>query len=182
MTDRTDVPNADRNRTVAYERRDVNISAILWFAVGLAGLIGISMAVVYGVFWHLMAKEAQATRARFPVAEADRSQWRKTDPARLLPPAPRLESVVPVPEGQEAGRMLPFPTTANSTAPEHLGDAWAWADKDHAAARIPIAEAMRRFVSHAGPMLTARPGIEPPASGGRPSPMNSGRGRPGGSK
>jgi hypothetical protein len=166
----------EKNPTVAFERRDVNIRAIVWFGVGLSCLIGASLAVVYGIYWRLDAERVRATRSDFPVAEATRRRLQENDPGKLLPPAPRLDGIVPVPPGQAAGRMLPGAATfgEGQVMEPAVGQ---WADKDHTVARIPIGEAMSRLLAKPGDLLKARPGAKAMADASiQPNASNSGRG------
>jgi hypothetical protein len=170
-----------RNPAVAFERRDVHIGGVLWFGVFLAGLVGASLIVVYGVYWHFKGERARAIRSGFPVAEATRKRLEQTDPAKLLPPAPRLERIVPVPEQQPAGRMLPS-TLAFAPDGTNLLQSWGWTNEGHTAARIPVSEAISRLLAKRADVLKARPGARPMVvdRSDRPNSSNSGRGPVGG--
>jgi hypothetical protein len=190
--------HAPENPTVAFERKDVNPKGIMWFLVGLAVLIVIVLFVVFGLFVHYSAVEARQKRSDFPVAEAIRREAREADPAGLLPPAPRLEGVVTLPAAESAGRV--FPPAAHEqhdVGRIHPGaaqvlydvqekelDSWQWADADHKAARIPVAEAMSRLLDKPGDRLKARAGSKrPDPDGPRQRPRtDSGRSSEGGPK
>jgi hypothetical protein len=155
----------------------VSIRGTVWFAFGLSCLIGASLAVVYAVYWRLDAERVRATRSDFPVAEAARRRLQQNDPGKLLPPAPRLDGIVPVPPGQPAGRVLPglAATLVEDDVKNVAG--WQWADKDHTIARIPIGEAMSRLLAKPGDLVKARPGAKAMADASNPpSASNSGRG------
>jgi hypothetical protein len=180
-----------QNPTVAFERRDVNIRAIVGFAFGLSAMIGIVLLVI-GVLYSRFENAARARKPEFPMAAAVRRNLRETDPGKLLPPPPRLDGVVPVAPGQPAGRILPAfeqPDVWNARffydAQERTLNSWQWVDKDHTIARIPIAEAMSRLLAKPGDILKAGRGPRPPGAneiGDQPSASNSGRGSIGGQK
>ena len=173
----TESNNDARNPTVAFERRDVNIRGIGWFAAGLAVLIVASLAVVYGVYCRLEGERARVTRSDFPVAEAARRRFQEKDPGKLLPPAPRLDGIVPVPLGQSAGRMLPIPAAPLVDGQEKSATVGQWADKDHTVARIPIGEAIGRLLAKPADLLKSRQGAKPFAEAAQPpTASNSGRG------
>jgi hypothetical protein len=178
------------NPTVAFERRDVNIRAIVGFAIGLSAMIGIVLLVI-GVLYSRFENAARARKPEFPMAAAVRRNLRETDPDKLLPPPPRLDGVVPVAPGQPAGRILPAfdqPDVWNARffydAQERILNSWQWVDKDHTVARIPIAEAMSRLSAKPGDILKARPGHKPSGRDetDQPSASNSGRRSVGGQK
>jgi hypothetical protein len=180
-----------QNPTVAFERRDVNIRAIVGFAVGLSAMIGIVLLVI-GVLYSRFENAARARKPEFPMAAAVRRNLRETDPDKLLPPPPRLDGVVPLVPGQPAGRIIPAfeqPDVWNARffydAQERTLNSWQWVDKDHTIARIPVAEAMSRLLAKPGDVLKARPGARPPDANeiaDQPSASNSGRGSIGGQK
>jgi hypothetical protein len=152
-----------QNPTVAFERRDVNVRAIAWFVFGLTILIAICIATVFGVYSHFNAAREQQTRSEFPLAESARQATRKADPAGALPPAPRLDGVVKLPAGQESGRMFPpGPLAQKVNSDVRDLNSWRWVDADHAAACIPITEAMNRLLANSGGALKSRPGGKPP--------------------
>ena len=180
------------NPTVAFERRDVSVRGLVWFVIGLTGLIMTTILVVFGLYSRLAAERTLQTRSKFPVAESARQAARKADPAGPLPPSPRLEGVAPLPPGQQSGRMIPPEQPEQHDvgrirpgAPKILYDSqeaeldsWRWADADHTAARIPIAEAISRLAAKPGDVLKARPGNKPPTD--QPRETNSGRTAQGG--
>jgi hypothetical protein len=180
-----------QNPTVAFERRDVNIRAIVGFAIGLSAMIGIVLLVI-GVLYSRFENAARARKPEFPMAAAIRRNLRETAPDKLLPPPPRLDGVVPVAPGQPAGRILPAfeqPDVWNARffydAQERILNSWQWVDKDHTIARIPIAEAMSRLSAKPGDVLKARPARTPSGrdeTADQPSASNSGRGSIGGQK
>jgi hypothetical protein len=179
------------NPTVAFERKDVNIRAIVIFAIALVGMVVIALVAISGLYSRLQG-EARKAKSDFPVAEAVRRNLRETAPEKLLPPPPRLEGVVPLSPDQPAGRMIPsFDQAGPGNArvlydeQEHILATWHGPDKDHPNSRIPIAEAMSRLLVKPGDILKARPGPKPTGrdeSADQPSAANSGRGSIGGQK
>jgi hypothetical protein len=171
-------PNANAtNPTVAFERRDVSIRGIVWFGAGLSILIGVSLALIYGVYWHLVGDRARVTRSDFPVAEAVRRRLQERDPGELLPPAPRLDGIVSAPPGQAAGRVVPGLAGTLGEGQEKDLAVWQWTDKKQSAARIPVREAMNRLLAKPGELLKARPGAKPfVGAADQPNASNSGRG------
>jgi hypothetical protein len=163
-----------RNPTVAYERRDVSVRGLVWFVIGLAILIVITLAIVFWLNWRFAAQRARQTKSDYPLADQAWKAARKADPAGALPPAPRLEGVVRLPAGREAGRTFPpgapeqhdvgrleAASRAVYDVQEAQLESWSWADADHTAARIPISEAMRRLLAKPGDQLKAKPAHKP---------------------
>jgi hypothetical protein len=187
----TGAPEGPRNATVAFERKDVNIRAILAFAVGLMVMIGIALLVIAGLYTRFQ-DQARKAKSEFPMAEAVRRNLRETDPGKLLPPKPRLDGIVPVSPEQPAGRVLPSfdqagPENARVLydAQEQILTSWHGVDEDHPNPRIPIVEAMSRLLAKPGDILKARPGPRPTGrdeTADQPSAANSGRGSIGGRK
>src|SRR5512134_1148075 len=72
-----------RGESPEADNADVNIRGILWAAVGLGTLIAVTFATMYGLFDHLMTREARLSPPSSPLAE---------DHRRTTPPAPRLQT------------------------------------------------------------------------------------------
>jgi hypothetical protein len=189
-----------RNPSVAFEPRDVNIRGIVWFAIGLAILIAVSVTAVFGIYAKFAGEQARKTRSEFPVAEAARQRAREADPAGPLPPPPRLGALRPLPPGQPAGRMFTVRRGAPGQDDEDRGrreaarvlhdaqqgrlDSWGWSDKDKTTAHIPIGEAISRLLAKPGDVLKERPGSQPVDWDAQSTPRetNSGRAMAGGDK
>jgi hypothetical protein len=124
-----------RARALGHERRDVNVRAVLWFAIGL---------VVTAVIIHLALGGLFALFAR---------QHPSPDPPsrivlepRVLAPEPRLQAN-PVPELNQF----------RATEEQKLNN-YRWVDKQRGTARIPIERAMDLIAERGLP--TRGPGTE----------------------
>ena len=109
---REELPEADN--------ADVNIRGIVWAALGLGALIAVTFTTMYGLFDHLMTREARLSPPSSPLAE-DR---------RAMPPAPRLQTD-PIADLE----------TLRAEESRLLGS-YGWVDRAQGTVRIPIERAM----------------------------------------
>jgi hypothetical protein len=127
--DRTD------NREVHHETSDVNIVAILTFAVGLIAAAVIIHLLIWVLFRYFEGREAQRVEPQFPLAAAEEGR---------LPPEPRLQI-----NPREDLREL------RATEDEAL-TTYGWVDRNAGIVRIPIEEAMRLTVQRGLPTREAK--------------------------
>lgn len=149
------------NEDVAHEYSDVNVRGLLLFCVGLAGITGILMVAMWGLFRVFEGQAASNDPVVSPLAV----------PAGQLPPEPRLLTDEPLNLEQvreQEGQVL---------------QGYGWVDEKSGVARIPIDEAKKRLLEQG---LPVRPdavedpwiGTHAPArgesSGGRAIPLRPG--------
>lgn len=118
-----------RNESVAYEKRDVNVRAILWTGV----VIIVSAILIHTVVWWLFAffnrQEAHKGRPPATLVNARRPQ----------PPEPRLQADPPA----DLNQMRAVENSELHT--------YGWIDHEKGRVRIPIDQAMRLLVQRGLP-------------------------------
>jgi hypothetical protein len=187
----SDAHDSPRNPTVAFERTDVNARGIVVFAIGLVAGIAATMVVIFVAYWRMQDAETRRKSGDLPVAQDARRRFAATDPARLLPPSPRLEGVATMTPDRLVGRLQPTDDPTDDlgrirpgvakryyeSQARILNDTWEWADKDHAAAHIPVDAAMRLLLARPSTVFKARNQDKyPDEPVPQPSRSNSGRG------
>ena len=110
----------DHNPETHHESRDVNVSAIIRFILGLVGLLVVSIFGLWGLFAYYQAHFAQPAP---PFAGVDVD-------ARKLPPEPRLQASPQI----DLREMR--------AAEDQILNHYAWVDPDHGVVRIPIERAI----------------------------------------
>jgi hypothetical protein len=125
------VSDTRRTTEAGYEETDADVSTLLWWGVGLVGVLILSVLATWLMF-RLLA--ARATRydiehPALPLAATDNQ----------IPPEPRLQVIEP--EDLEIAR---------SEESEVL-NGYGWVDKDKGTVRIPIARAMELVVKEGLP-------------------------------
>jgi hypothetical protein len=180
------------NPTVAYERTDVDTRAVIWFVTALTVFLAVMMVGLIGLHAVFVDRESQEKKPQYPIAASARERLAQSDPDRLLPPSPRLEGIAPRSPGQppgrvralndreehDVGRMRPGTAAALNQKQERLlTETWQWVDESHAAARIPITEAMSRLLAKPNSVLKAR-APDKRGSGAIELPTRSNSGRP----
>lgn len=122
--------SASENATL-YERKDVNIPAILVIGGVLAVTVIISQLVSWWVFDYIRARDRETKTSPFPLAAQNRGQ---------MPPNPRLEEI----DRMEALQKEHAPARLYETEMRQL-ESFGWDEKTHTA-RIPIEKAMKIIV------------------------------------
>lgn len=129
-------------RKLGYEPRDVNVRAVVWFAVGLV-VSAIVIHLALAGLWFLFAKQHPSPDPPSRIVLQP----------RVLAPAPRLQAN-PIPE------MKQFRMTEQDKL-----NSYGWVDKQHGIARIPIERAMDLIVERGlptrGPGTNNSSGITP---------------------
>jgi len=126
-------PHPDAQPPAAYETSDVNIRAVLGFALGIA--IG-AVIVAVGLWILLSSLRAEAQRSQPAL-----SPLAGTPPS---PPAPRLQSA-PTRDYQELRKQE-----------DELLHSSGWIDREHNIVRIPIERAMELIVERGEPVVHAQ--------------------------
>lgn len=112
-------PPSEESLRRGHETRDVNIRAVIWLAVGIAGVTLFSG----GVLWLLLVLlQADATRADPELSPLARE--------RVIPPLPHLQDT---PNQDYA---------AFRKDQQALLESYGWADKKRKTVRIPVSRAM----------------------------------------
>ena len=131
-----------------YEPSDVNVKAVLWVALTLVVVVGLSAAALGGLvgLFHLAAERPPVS----PLAQVE-----------IRPPGPRLDA-------------HPTETLAAVRKRETAAlEAYGWVDRSAGIARIPIEQAMsllagRGWMSKAEPESGPGAGAPPAPGGGQP--------------
>lgn len=140
-----------QNPEVQHETHDVNVRAILWFAVAF-----VLMAVVIHVGLYFLYKGFAARergRAGQPLTLVER-------PERMLPPEPRLQPFPEkAPEWSGAQQRALFKTAVDDmeelrAREEEILNSYGWADRKERTVRIPIDRAMDLTVQRGLPVRT----------------------------
>lgn len=156
--------NEPRNDSVAYERADVDIRAVMWFVTALA--VGIAVVMVFLVVLYsqfdVSIEQQRAARG----ADRQSEVMRGKSSEHSLPPQPRLEGLGKLPVGQEIGRMQPeLPHFPYDPKRDDVNE-WRWADASHSVACIPISEAMTKMLQKPETYFKARNEAKPSSDGG----------------
>lgn len=145
-------PEELHNEDVAHEESDVNIRAVLLFALGLAVVTATAAVLMYGLF-HVFERQAAASdRVQSPLAVPATNMPRTTtaSPSFGAAPQPRLLT-------NEPGYLQ----RQRRTESEQL-HGYGWIDQQAGVARIPIDEAKKLIVER---KLPARTGAGEPGLG-----------------
>jgi hypothetical protein len=129
---------------VDHEYTEVNLRAIVGFAVGLAVVTGIVFVLMYGLFWYFSSQAAKNDPAVSPL---------------VRPPAEMPASTTGSPFfGQAEGpRLLTHEPTVLSKQRSMEADvlgSYGWVDEKSAVARMPIAEAKKLILQRGLPART----------------------------
>jgi hypothetical protein len=176
------VNGAPRNPDVARERTDVDTRAVLWFVGGLGVSLVVVMLALWAMFTLLFDQEKAAKKSRLPLAVEQREGQ---SPEQRLPPAPRLEGVVPSGQDIEVGRILTnVARTEHSVGRVRPGAAedlyrpqelrlstYGWVEPEKVA-HIPIEAAIKRLAGKLPARKDGKPGDE---RSGQPGQTSSGR-------
>jgi len=118
------------NPQVHHEHSDVNIKAILTFAVGLLAVAVVIHLLIWVLFRYFEGREARRVERQFPLAATE---------GQRLPPEPRLQI-----NPREDLRAL-------REAEEQVLTTYGWVDRNAGIVRIPIEEAMKLVVQRGLP-------------------------------
>lgn len=153
-------PEELHNEDVAHEHSDVNIARISVYAVGLAAVMVIAFALMYGLFWFMEGQAAGNDPQLSPVAPASAPMPRTTTgtPTFGNAPGPRLLT-------NEYAALA-----AQRTNETRQLTSYGWVDEKGGIARMPIAEAKkliaeRGLPSRAGGTADATLGTIRPSRG-----------------
>jgi hypothetical protein len=142
------------NPDVAHEQRDVNVRALLTFAVGLVVIVTVIFFVVGGIFNFLAKRAAADDPTISPLARPATQMPRTTtgNPYFGTAPGPQLLTAEPA----ALGRL-------RATEDERL-QTYGWVDEKSAIARVPISEAKKLILQRG---LPARAEDADPSAGTR---------------
>jgi len=134
-------PSVDEARAASMrgEVDDVNVWAIVKFAVGILILGIVSYVVLYGML-KLFEHQRQASQGQVPTmarGEQDR-----------LPPPPRLQMM---PGSPSEFKSPEYEMTVMREEEQNRLTTYGWINKDAGIARIPIDEAMKRLLERGVP-------------------------------
>ena len=116
--------------------RDLDLRGIVAFGIGLALVMSVVLAIVWGLLSLFRAERAALDPPPSPLAEANRPR---------LPPEPRLQSA----PREDMGRMR--------AAEEAVLESYGWVDRQGGIGRIPVERAIE-ILAHDG-----LPAVEPAA-------------------
>lgn len=153
-------PEELHNEDVAHEHSDVNIARISVYAAGLAAVMVIAFALMYGLFWFMESQAAGNDPQLSPVAPASA-------------PMPRTTTGTPTFGNAPGPRLLTneYAALAAQRASETRQlTSYGWVDEKGGIARMPIAEAKkliaeRGLPSRAGGTADATLGTIRPSRG-----------------
>jgi hypothetical protein len=132
-------PEELHNEDVAHEHSDVNIARISVYAVGLAAVMVISFALMYGLFWFMEDQAAANDPQLSPLAPASAQMPRTTTgtPTFGNAPGPRLLT-------NEYAALA-----AHRASETQQLTSYGWVNERGGIARMPIAEA-KKLVAERG--------------------------------
>jgi hypothetical protein len=112
-------PQADHIETKNYETRDMNLRVVINSLIGLAVLVVVSLLLMWGLFYLLLAERRSSIDIPLPPLAASQE-----------PPEPRLQAV---PKDELETLRLEEETLLNG---------YSWVNKEAGVVRIPIERAM----------------------------------------
>jgi hypothetical protein len=144
------------NEDVAHEHSDINIRAVIMATVVIAVVCLMTAALMYGLFWFVLEKQAEARDPRLSPLAAPATKMPPTtleSPAFGGAPEPRLLTDEPRNLQQVRGRA------------SDVLQGYGWVDERGGVARIPIEEA-KKLIAERG--LPVRPDpVQDPTMGSR---------------
>lgn len=154
-------PTAETPPVNRHERTEANARTLMWFGVGLLGLIVFGFVVTEITFHYYVGREPVA----HPTALFTKEQ---------MPPAPLIQERT----GQELQDYL--------KEQDHILDSYGWVDRKAGIVRIPISQAMNELLEKGLPVRTGPPVLRvsrpttiprgdfapPPAGGGTMGPQS----------
>jgi len=126
---------AVENPAASHEESDVNIRAVLGFAVALIAVAIVVHVLVWVLFRFFEARAARPTTVEYPLAVQQENR---------LPPEPRLQT-----NPREDLREL-------RESEEQTLTTYGWVDRNGGVVRIPIDEAMRLTIARGLPSRQER--------------------------
>jgi hypothetical protein len=126
---------AGENPAVTHEETDVNIRAILGFAVALIAVAIVVHVLVWVLFRFFEARAARQTTVEYPLAIQQENR---------LPPEPRLQT-----NPREDLREL-------RESEEQVLTTYGWVDRNAGVVRIPIEQAMKLAIERGLPTRQER--------------------------
>jgi hypothetical protein len=165
------------NPETHHESSDVNVRAILWFAVIFVVFAVVTHVVLYGMYKQFVKMEARSSQSAAPLTQVQRAADAavpKNQP--LLQPFPTKG-----PQGVEV------PPTSNTPATDLIDmrrsedaalQSYGWVDKEHGVVRLPIEVAKRLAVERgalggAPPPPAAIPSLTTTAAEGGGAPLSA---------
>ena len=136
MSTSTKSEHGQNNPEVAYEKRDVNVRAILYFVLGLFLVLVITLVSMRGLFGYF-----SATQNLGPSASP-------FDNSRALPPTPRLQ-VDPAVDLDQVRQPQ-----------EEMLNSYGWSDRASGTVRVPIDRAMDMLIEHKLPVRETSPAVQ----------------------
>ena len=136
MSTSTKSERGQNNPEVAYEKRDVNVRAILYFVLGLFLVLVITLVSMRGLFGYF-----SATQNLGPGASP-------FDNSRALPPTPRLQ-VEPTVDMDQVRQSQ-----------EEMLNSYGWSDRASGTVRVPIDRAMDMLIEHKLPVRETSPAVQ----------------------
>lgn len=133
MSTSTKSEHGENNSAVKYERRDVNMRAILWFIGALFLVLLVTFVSMRGLFGYF-----SETQKLGPGASP-------FDDSRVLPPAPRLQ-VDPAVDLDQVRQSQ-----------NEMLNSYGWADKATGKVRVPIDRAMDMLIERKLPVRLTAP-------------------------
>lgn len=137
-------PEELHNEDVAHEHSDVNIARISVYAAGLAAVMAIAFALMYGLFWFMEGQAAGNDPQLSPVAPASA-------------PMPRTTTGTPTFGNAPGPRLL---TNEYAALGAHRASetreltSYGWVNEQGGIARMPISEAKKLIVERGLPSRT----------------------------
>jgi hypothetical protein len=125
----------------SHDTSDVNVRAIIGFAVGMFVVTGVVFVLMYGLFWFFSREAAQNDPAVSPLAPASVEMPRSTMDNPFF--------------GQGQGVRLvthePSVLAKQRAMEQEVLDSYGWVDQKSGIARIPIAEAKKLILQRGLP-------------------------------
>lgn len=136
--------------------RDINLKAIAYTVAGLAGLVALSMVLMWWMAAGLRDLEARRDPPARPIPEAA---------GRQLPPAPRLQGA-PGSAFEEAQGSPELELRQMRAEEERQLTTYEWVDETAGTARIPVARAIEILAERGLPEAVASEPASPAAADG----------------
>jgi hypothetical protein len=162
MADDRIPPSEAAHDDVHHEQSDVNVGAILWWAVGLVLFAIVAHVGVYGHF--VLLRNLERDPDLLPVTMVK-------EEGPKLPPAPRLQ---PFPEPDESGRVSPLRSVPPREMAEMRRDeqqhlsSYGWANEATKMVHVPIDRAIDLQLQKGFPLATPA-GEQAPFTGDGPA-------------
>jgi hypothetical protein len=149
------------NDDVAHEHSDINIGAVITSAVAIALVCLITAGLMYGLFWFVLEKQAQARDPKLsPLAL----------PATVMPPTTTAQPTFGSAPDPKLLTSEPTYLRGVRTREQDLLHGYGWVDQKAGIARVPIDEAKKLIVERGlpvrpDPIADPKVGTRVPSSG-----------------